>query len=155
MRRQYICSLLREISIAGCWSKLGPCHNRKKNYCQRTGYSIKLTCIQTVDGLFVCERRLPEVENCIVLEPEAAGQDINVIMIHPEDRDDFQLGLLKVCSPGRWKEELARSARNLNGKELSQNCKHRGDSLLHLFTDISARKQAGTEAAISSTNLLN
>jgi PAS fold. len=67
------------------------------------------------------------------IEPEAAGQDINVIvdMIHPEDRDDFLNSLTlsaESLQPWRWEGRIVTPRENLNGcKELpSQNCKHRG-----------------------------
>ncbi|HSF74908.1 MAG TPA: PAS domain S-box protein, partial [Microcoleus sp.] len=84
------------------------------------------------------------------IEPEAAGQDINVIvdMIHPEDRDDFLNSLTlsaESLQPWRWEGRIVTPSGKLKWVQgASQPELQASGEIVYygLFTDISARKQA-------------
>ncbi|WP_445248769.1 PAS domain S-box protein [Microcoleus sp. OTE_8_concoct_300] len=84
------------------------------------------------------------------IEPEAAGQDINVIvdMIHPEDRDDFLNSLMlsaESLQPWRWEGRIVTPSGKLKWVQgASQPELQASGEIVYygLFTDISARKQA-------------
>ena len=84
------------------------------------------------------------------IEPEAAGQDINVIvdMIHPEDRDDFLNSLTlsaESLQPWRWEGRIVTPSGKLKWVQgASQPELQASGQIVYygLFTDISARKQA-------------
>ncbi|MEG3842669.1 PAS domain S-box protein [Microcoleus sp. herbarium14] len=84
------------------------------------------------------------------IEPEAAQQDINVIveMIHPEDRDDF-LNSVRLSAeslqPWRWEGRIITPSGKLKWVQgASQPELQASGEIVYygLFTDISARKQA-------------
>ncbi|MBD1829377.1 PAS domain S-box protein [Microcoleus vaginatus GB1-A2] len=84
------------------------------------------------------------------IEPEAAQQDINVIvnMIHPEDRDDFLNSVTlsaENLQPWRWEGRIVTPSGKLKWVQgASQPELQASGEIIYygLFTDISARKQA-------------
>ncbi|MEG3899323.1 MULTISPECIES: PAS domain S-box protein [unclassified Microcoleus] len=84
------------------------------------------------------------------IEPEAAQQDINVIvdMIHPEDRDDFLNSVTlsaENLQPWRWEGRIVTPSGKLKWVQgASQPELQASGEIVYygLFTDISARKQA-------------
>ncbi|MEG3879664.1 PAS domain S-box protein, partial [Microcoleus sp. herbarium7] len=84
------------------------------------------------------------------IEPEAAQQDINVIvnMIHPEDRDDF-LNSVRLSAenlqPWRWEGRIVAPSGKIKWVQGASvpELQASGEIVYYgLFTDISARKQA-------------
>jgi PAS domain S-box-containing protein len=84
------------------------------------------------------------------IEPEAAGQDINVIVdrIHPEDRNDFLNSLTlsaESLQPWRWEGRIVTPSGKLKWVQAASQpeLQASGEIVYYgLFTDISARKQA-------------